>query len=164
MRHVISVLVENNIGVLARIAGMFSSRGFNIDSLAVGETTDPTISRLTLVSTGDDKIIEQIIKQLRKLIDIIRVQDLSEESHVERELVLVKVACDRTNRAEIMEIAAIFRARIVDVGPESLVIEVVGAQDKTAALIDLLAPFGVLESARTGSIGLARGKQALRVP
>ncbi len=163
MRHVISVLVENHIGVLARIAGMFSSRGFNIDSLAVGETDDPEISRLTLVSRGDDLVIEQIIKQLRKLIDVIRVQDLAEESHVERELVLIKVACDKTNRAEIMEIASIFRARIVDVGSASVIIEIVGGQDKTNALLDLVQPFGVLELVRTGTVGLARGKQSLRV-
>ncbi|HUT25881.1 MAG TPA: acetolactate synthase small subunit, partial [Sumerlaeia bacterium] len=125
MRHVISCLVENQFGVLARIAGMFSCRGFNIDSLAVGETTDPTISRITIVTHGDDFIIEQIIKQLRKLIDVIRVQDLTSESHVERELALAKVSCNRETRGEIMQIASIFRARIVDVGKESVIIEMV---------------------------------------
>ena len=163
MRHVIGVLVENHFGVLTRIAGMFSSRGFNIDSLAVGETTDPTISRITVVSHGDDQVIEQIIKQLRKLVDVIRVQDLTSESHLERELVLVKVSCTKNNRAEIMEIVSIFRANIVDVGANSLVVEAVGAQRKIEALLDLLNPFGILETARTGSVGLSRGSQALKV-
>ena len=163
MRHIISVLVENHIGVLARVSGMFSSRGFNIQNLAVGETTDPTISRMTLVVTGDDQVVEQIIKQLRKLIDVIRVQDLTNESHVERELVLVKVSCNKRSRTELLEIANIFRARIVDASPESLVIEIVGAQEKTNALLDLVEPFGMLEVARTGSICLARGKQSLKI-
>ncbi len=163
MRHVISVLVENHIGVLARIAGMFSSRGFNIDSLAVGETSDPTISRMTIVSRGDDFVIEQIIKQLRKLIDVIRVQDLSTESHVERELALVKVASTVENRSQIIEISNVFRARIVDVSPDSVIIEIVGSQDKTQALLDLVEPFGILEMVRTGSVGLERGRHALRV-
>lgn len=162
MRHVISVLVENNIGVLARISGMFSSRGFNIDSLAVGETMDPSISRITMVSRGDDLIIEQLIKQLHKLIDVIRVQDLTEESHVERELVMAKVSCLKANRSEIMEIASIFRARIIDVGPKSVTIEIVGTQDKTDALLNLVKPFGILEIARTGSIGLGRGEKSLK--
>jgi acetolactate synthase-1/3 small subunit len=163
MRHVISVLVENHIGVLARIAGMFSSRGFNIDSLAVGETSDPTISRMTIVSRGDDLVTEQIIKQLRKLIDVIRVQDLSVESHVERELALVKVSSTVENRSQIIEIANVFRARIVDVSPDSVIIEIVGSQDKTQALLDLVEPFGILEMVRTGSVGLERGRHALRV-
>lgn len=163
MRHVISVLVENHIGVLARIAGMFSSRGFNIDSLAVGETSDPTISRMTIVSQGDDLVTEQIIKQLRKLIDVIRVQDLSVESHVERELALVKIASDAQTRSQLIEIANVFRARIVDVSPESVIIEIVGSQEKTQALLDLVEPFGILEMVRTGSVGLERGRHALRV-
>lgn len=163
MRHVISVLVENQSGVLARIAGMFSCRGFNIDSLAVGETHDPTISRVTLVSEGDDMVIEQIIKQLRKLIDVIRVQDLTEESHVERELVLVKVTSNKGTRADIMQIVSIFRARIVDVGHESLVIEMVGSASRMRAFLDLMETFGVLEMARTGAIGLARGSSVLKV-
>lgn len=163
MRHVISVLVENNIGVLARISGMFSCRGFNIDSLAVGETTDPTISRVTMVSRGDDKIIEQMIKQLHKLIDVIRILDLTDLDHVERELVMVKVSCAKNNRSEIMEISSIFRARIVDVAPKSMIIEIVGTQNKTNALLDLVKPFGILEVARTGSIGLRRGEKSLKV-
>ncbi len=163
MRHIISVLVENQFGVLSRIAGMFSSRGYNIDSLAVGETMDPSISRITVATHGDDQIIEQIIKQLRKLIDVIRVQDLTEESHVERELVLVKVSCDKDSRGEVMQIVSIFRGRIVDVGSHSLVIEMVGNQDRITALLDLLQPFGILEMCRTGSIGLLRGTNTLKV-
>lgn len=163
MRHVISVLVENHFGVLTRIAGMFSSRGFNIDSLAVGETTDPTISRITIVSHGDDSVIEQIVKQLRKLVDVIRVQDITKESHIERELVLAKVKCAKETRAEIMQMVSIFRARIVDVSSESLVIELVGTQDRIGALLELLDPYGILEVAKTGAIGLARGPQHLKV-
>jgi acetolactate synthase-1/3 small subunit len=163
MRHVISVLVENHFGVLTRIAGMFSSRGFNIDSLAVGETTDPTISRITIVSHGDDSVIEQIVKQLRKLVDVIRVQDITKESHIERELVLAKVKCAKETRAEIMQMVSIFRARIVDVSSESLVIELVGTQDRIRALLELLDPYGILEVAKTGAIGLARGPQHLKV-
>ena len=163
MRHVISVLVENHFGVLTRIAGMFSSRGFNIDSLAVGETTDPTISRITIVSHGDDSVIEQIVKQLRKLVDVIRVQDITKESHIERELVLAKVKCAKETRAEIMQMVSIFRARIVDVSAESLVIELVGTQDRIRALLELLDPYGILEVAKTGAIGLARGPQHLKV-
>jgi len=163
MRHVISVLVENHFGVLTRIAGMFSSRGFNIDSLAVGETTDPTISRITIVSHGDDSVIEQIVKQLRKLVDVIRVQDITRESHIERELVLAKVKCAKETRAEIMQMVSIFRARIVDVSAESLVIELVGTQDRIGALLQLLEPYGILEVAKTGAIGLARGPQHLKV-
>ena len=163
MRHVISVLVENHFGVLTRIAGMFSSRGFNIDSLAVGETTDPTISRITIVSHGDDSVIEQIVKQLRKLVDVIRVQDITKESHIERELVLAKVKCAKETRAEIMQMVSIFRARIVDVSSESLVIELVGTQDRIRALLEILDPYGILEVAKTGAIGLARGPQHLKV-
>lgn len=162
MRHVISVLVENQFGVLARIAGMFSSRGFNIDSLAVGETTDPSVSRITIVSRGDDQVIEQIIKQLRRLIDVIRVQDFTDEAHIERELVLVKVKADRDTRGEIMQMASIFKGRVVDVSATSLILEVVGSQERMNAFLDLLKPFGLLETARTGSIGLLRGPQALK--
>lgn len=162
MRHVISVLVENHFGVLARIASMFSSRGFNIDSLAVGETTDPTISRITVVSHGDDTVTEQIVKQLHKLIDVIRVQDITKEAHVERELLLAKVSCNKQSRAEIMQLVSIFRARIVDVSAASLVVELAATQDRIQALLSLLEPFGVLEVAKTGAIGLSRGTQALR--
>ncbi len=156
MRHTISVLVENHPGVLARIAGLFSGRGFNIDSLSVGETADPTVSRMTVVVNGDDFVVEQIGKQLNKLIDVIKVVDLTEEEHVERELILIKVGADVNSRSEIMQIADIFRANVVDVGAKSLVIEATGTEDKVTALIDLLRRFGIREIARTGHVALAR--------
>lgn len=159
MRHTVSVLVENKFGVLARIAGLFSARGFNIESLSVGETIDPTISRMTLVTSGDDQIIEQVIKQLRRLIDVIKVSDLSDLEYVDREMVLLKVFADSTNRAEILRICDIFRGKIIDVSPKSLTLEVTGVQDKIQALIDLLRPFGIIEIARTGKVAMARGKQ-----
>lgn len=163
MRHIISVLVENHFGVLTRIAGMFSSRGFNIDSLTVGETTDPTVSRMTIITRGDDAVCEQIVKQLRKLVDVIRVQEVTKDPHVERELLLVKVACTKDNRAEIIQMSSVFRAHIDDVGPESLIIEAVGAQDRLDALLEILKPYGILETARTGVVGLARGAQVLKI-
>jgi len=156
MRHTISVLVENHPGVLARIAGLFSGRGFNIDSLSVGVTEDPTVSRMTVVVNGDDFVVEQIGKQLNKLIDVIKVVDLTQEEHVDRELVLIKVGADPTTRSEIMQIADIFRAKVVDVGAKSLVIEATGDGDKLKALTDLLRRFGIKETARTGRIALAR--------
>ena len=159
MRHTISVLVENKFGVLARISGLFSARGFNIDSLSVGETIDPTISRMTLVTTGDDQIIEQVIKQLRRVIDVIKVSDLSDAEYVEREMVLLKVSAEPHNRAEILRISDIFRGKIVDVSPKTLTLEVTGVQDKILALIDLLKPFGIIEVARTGKVAMTRGKK-----
>lgn len=163
-QHLVSCLVENNPGVLTRISGMFSSRGYNIESLAVGTTHDPSISRVTMACPGDDRIIEQIVKQLRKLIDVIRVVDLSERSHVERELMLIKVACAGTSRSEVMQICDIFRARIVDVDHECLIIEVSGTPAKNEALMELFEPFGILEMTRTGRIALHRGPEVLRVP
>jgi len=157
MKHTISVLVENQSGVLARISGLFSARGYNIDSLAVGETEDPTVSRMTIVSQGDDRIIEQIMKQLNKLVDVIKVQDLSEAEMIERELVLVKVTVGATQRAELMQIVNTFRAKIVDVNPKSLTVEVTGNQSKIDAMLELLGPFGIKEVARTGIIALSRG-------
>lgn len=159
MRHTITVLVENKFGVLARIASLFSARGFNIDSLSVGETIDPTISRMTLVTSGDDQIIEQVIKQLRRLIDIIKVSDLSDQEHVEREMVLLKVSADTHNRAEILRICDIFRGKIVDVSTKALTLEVTGVQDKIQALIDLLRPIGIIEIARTGKVAMTRAKK-----
>ncbi|MGA1843198.1 MAG: acetolactate synthase small subunit [bacterium] len=159
MRHTITVMVENKFGVLARIAGLFSARGFNIDSLSVGETIDPTISRMTLVTSGDDQIIEQVIKQLRRLIDVIKVSDLSDAEYVEREMVLLKVFADSQNRAEILRICDIFRGKIVDVSPKSLTLEVTGVLDKIEALIGLLKSFGIIEIARTGKVAMTRGKK-----
>ncbi|MDI6735976.1 MAG: acetolactate synthase small subunit [bacterium] len=157
MRHTISVLVENKFGVLARVSGLFSGRGYNIDSLCVAETDDPTMSMMTIVTHGEDKIIEQIEKQLNKLIDIIKVTDLTKEEHVERELVLIKVSTENGRRAEIMEIVDIFRAKIIDVGQKSMTVETTGDEDKLNALINLLKPFGIKEIARTGKIALGRG-------
>jgi len=157
MQHVISVLVENRFGVLAHIAGLFSSRGFNIDSLAVGETQDPTISRMTIIVTGDDKIIEQVNKQLNKLIDVIKVQDITEDEYLERELVLVKINCTSKTRGEIVQIIEIFKAKIIDVNQKTLTAEVAGPQDKIGAFLDLVKPFGIKELVRTGRIAITRG-------
>ena len=150
MRHaVFSILVENSAGVLSRVAGLFSRRGYNIDSLTVGETTDPKVSRMTVTVTGDDDVLEQIEKQLSKLIDVKEVVELPAEASVCRELVLVKVECDTTRRQEIIAISDIFRANIVDVSPESVIIELTGAQSKLNAFIELLNGFKITELART---------------
>ena len=162
MRHaVFSILVENSAGVLSRVAGLFSRRGYNIDSLTVGETTDPKVSRMTVTVTGDDDVLEQIEKQLSKLIDVKEVVELPAEASVCRELVLVKVECDTTRRQEIIAISDIFRANIVDVSTESVIIELTGAQSKLNAFIELLNGFKITELARTGITGLARGSADL---
>lgn len=157
MKHTISVLVDNKPGVLARIAGLFSGRGFNIDSLSVGETQDSTTSRMTIISHGDDAILEQITKQLNKLVDVIKVQDFSGKEFVERELLLIKVSCTRENRPEIIEIVDIFRAKIVDVSHNTITVEITGAEKKVEAFIELMKPFGVKELVRTGEVAIARG-------
>ncbi|MGI8908671.1 MAG: acetolactate synthase small subunit [Candidatus Sumerlaeaceae bacterium] len=157
MEHIISVLVENRFGVLAHIAGLFSGRGFNIDSLAVGETQDSTVSRMTIVVKGDDMVVEQILKQLNRLIDVIRVDDLSEEKHIERELMLLKISTSQKSRSEIIEIADIFRTKIVDVQQSTVTVEAAGSADKLAALIDMVRPYGIKELVRTGRIAMARG-------
>ena len=162
--HIISALVENRPGVLAHISGMFAARGFNIASLAVGETTDPTVSRLTVTCVGDVRVVEQIIKQLRKIIDVIRVVDMRERDHVERELILVKVRTTKESRSEVMQIVDIFRSRIIDVHHDSVTVEQSGTQDKNDALVALLQPFGVLEVARTGRVALFRGPEHLKIP
>jgi acetolactate synthase-1/3 small subunit len=159
VRHTISVFVENKFGVLARIAGLFSARGFNIDSLSVGETIDPTVSRMTIVSKGDDQIIEQVTKQLRRLIEVIKVIDLTQSDFVEREMVMIKVQANQSNRAEILRITDIFRGKIVDVNPHTMTLEVTGDEGKIKALIDLLKPLGIKEIARTGKVSMARGKK-----
>ena len=156
MKHVISVLVQNNPGVLARIAGLFSGRGFNIDSLCVAETLDPTKSRMTIVAQGDDRILEQVNKQLNKLIDTIKVTDFKGEEYVDRELVLVKVSVNSSTRSEVMQVVDIFRARIVSVNHNTLTVEITGNESKISAFIDLLRPFGIKEISRTGKIALAR--------
>lgn len=157
MEHVISVLVENRFGVLAHIAGMFSGRGFNIDSLAVGTTVDPSISRMTIVTRGDDRVVSQIVKQLNRQVDVVEVTDLSGSSFVERELMLVKVAGDGQTRGQIIEIASVFRAKVVDVQRETLVIEAAGSAEKLQAMLELLEPHGIKEIVRTGRIGMPRG-------
>lgn len=163
MRHTISVLVENEFGVLARVAGLFSGRGFNIESLSVAETLDPTVSRLTLVTRGDDRVIEQIEKQLNKLVNVIRVTDFTGTEHVERELVLIKVAADERTRGELVNIVDIFRAKIIDVSRQSYIVEMTGTEDKVRALVQLLAPLGILEIARTGRVAMFRGTRLLTV-
>lgn len=157
MRHTLSVLVENQPGVLARVAGLFSRRGYNIESLAVGETHEPTVSRMTIVVDGDDQVIEQVVKQLSKLIDVIEVRDITQEEYVDRELVLIKVNADPSVRGEIMQIVEIFRARIVDIGYNTLIIECTGDEGKIRALEKSLKPFGILELVRTGKIAMVRG-------
>ena len=156
MRHTISVLVENKFGVLTRVAGLFSGRGYNIDTLNVAPTQDPNTSRMTVVTRGDDATLEQIVKQLNKLVDVLKVHDFREGEYVDRELVLVKVAVDSKTRSEVMQVTDIFRAKIVDVQPQSLTIEVTGTEDKVEKFIDLMKAFGVLDLTRTGKVALPR--------
>lgn len=158
LRHTISVLVENKFGVLARVAGLFSARGFNIESLAVAETMDPTVSRMTIVTRGNEQIIEQITKQLNKLVDVIKVVNLSGENFIDREMVLIKVAAKESTRAEVLRIVDIFRGKVVDVKPGSYVIEVTGDEEKIGAILGLLQPLGIREVVRTGKVAMARGQ------
>jgi acetolactate synthase-1/3 small subunit len=159
MNHIISVLVENKAGVLAKISGLFSRRGFNIESLAVGPTDDEKISRITLSVNAEEHSVEQIIKQLYKLINVIKIQELDPSNIVARELVLIKVSADSRTRPEILEIVSVFRANIVDVGKKTLLIEITGDSSKVKALEDLLRPFGILELVRTGKIACTRGSK-----
>jgi acetolactate synthase-1/3 small subunit len=156
MRHTLSVLVENKFGVLTRIAGMFSGRGFNIDSLNVGPTLDPATSRMTIVVRGDDRVLEQVSKLLAKLIDVIQVQDFRDGEYVDRELVLMRVNISRETRAEIMQICDIFRAKIVDVQAKNFAIEVTGNESKITKFIALMEPFGIAALTRTGKVALPR--------
>jgi acetolactate synthase-1/3 small subunit len=156
MRHTISVLVENKFGVLTRVAGLFSGRGYNIDTLNVGPTHDSKLSRMTIVTTGDEATLEQIVKQLNKLPNVIKVQNFSEGEYVDRELVLVKVGVDSKSRAEVMQITDIFRAKIVDVQPKTLAIEITGSGSKVEKFLNLMQTFGVLELTRTGQVALPR--------
>lgn len=156
MEHIISVLVENKFGVLSRVAGLFSGRGFNIESLSVGPTLDPSASLMTIVTRGDDWIIEQITKQLNKLIDVIKVVDLTENEYVARETVLIKINAKGEDRAEALRITDIFRARVVDSTPNAYTIEVTGDSKKIEAIINLLRPLGIKELVRTGRIAIAR--------
>lgn len=156
MKHTISITVENRFGVLSRVVGLFSGRGFNIESLSVGETIDPEISRITIVTRGDDRIIEQVTKQLRKLVDVIKVTDLTDLNFVDREMILIKLKATEKNKAEILRINEIFRGKIVDVSPASYTFLITGDEDKIEAFIKMLKPFGVKEIARTGKVAVSR--------
>jgi acetolactate synthase-1/3 small subunit len=156
MRHVLSALVQNQPGVLAHVSGMLASRGFNIDSLAVGETEDPNLSRMTFVVHGDDNVLDQVRKQLDKLVTVVKVQDISSEDFVERDLMLIKVTAAPQKRMEIVLVAEMFRARVVDISPEDLMIEIAGQERKIQAFIELMRPYGIVELARTGRIALVR--------
>ncbi len=156
-KHVISVVVENRAGVLAHIAGLFSSRGYNIDSLTVGETEDPSLSRMTVVVSGEERIIEQIRKQLGKVIDVVKVQDFSGLDYVERDLMLIKVSAPAQKRGEILEIVNVFRGKVVDIGARHLIVEISGPEAKIEAFITLMKPYGIKEVARTGRIAMLRG-------
>lgn len=159
MRHTISVTVENEFGVLARVVGLFSGRGFNIDSLSVAETLDPTVSRMTIVTRGDDQILEQIIKQLNKLVNIIKVVDLKESDYLERELVIIKMNATETTKPELLRLTEIFRGKIVDVSTKTYTIELTGDEGKLKAAIELLKPLGIREIVRTGKVAIQRGSQ-----
>jgi acetolactate synthase-1/3 small subunit len=162
MKHTVAVLVENKPGVLTRVSGLFSRRGFNIESLAVGVTENADTSRMTIVVSGDDNILEQVMKQLNKLIDVIRVSDIPQEDSVNRELALIKVGVDSTTRAEVMQIVDIFRAKIVDVGSKSVIVEVTGDESKINAIEQLLRQFGVKEMVRTGKVAMNRGAKVVQ--
>ncbi|MBW1917200.1 MAG: acetolactate synthase small subunit [Deltaproteobacteria bacterium] len=160
MRHTISVWVDNEPGVLSRVTSLFSGRGFNIESLCVAETIEPDVSRITLVTSGNEQIIEQIIKQLRKLINVIRVVDLTRTEHVEREMALVKIKAEDRSRAEVLRIADIFRCRVVDVSPHSYTLEITGNNEKIRAVLDLLKSIGIQEVVRTGTLAIQRSKKS----
>ena len=159
MRHTISVLVDNEFGVLSKVSSLFSGRGFNIESLCVAETLDPKVSRMTIVTTGDDQVVEQITKQLNKLINVIKVSDLTAEEHIERELALIKVNANADDRAEILSVIDIFRGKVVDVSPTTYTIEMTGDAEKVNAITELLRPFGIKDIARTGKIAIARSSK-----
>ncbi len=156
MKHTLSVLLQNKPGALSRVTGLFSGRGFNIESLCVAETLDPKVSCMTLVTSGDESIIEQITKQLHKLIDVIKVTDVSEGEFVEREMVLIRVKAEATTRAEVLRVIDIFRGKVVDVSPTSYSVEITGPESKIKAVVDILRPIGIKEIIRTGTIAMAR--------
>lgn len=159
MRHVISALVQNVPGVLSHISGMLASRGYNIDSLAVGETENPKLSQMTFVVVGDDKVLDQVRKQLEKIVTVVRVDDISSQDYVERDLMLMKVNAPPDRRSDIRELVDVFRGRIVDVAPEMMMIEISGQERKIEAFIELIRPFGIIELVRTGRIAMVRGIQ-----
>lgn len=162
-KHLLSVLVHNHAGVLSRVSGLFSRRGFNIDSLAVGVTEDPQVSRITIVVDGDDYTVEQVTKQLNKLIDVLKIKQLEKSDSVSRELALIKVTATTETRAEIIQIVEIFRAKIVDVSKNTLTIEAAGSSDKVNALEDMLKQYGIVEIVRTGTIAIERGNKYIKV-
>lgn len=159
-KHIFSVLVQNQPGVLAHIAGMFAARGFNIDSLVVGRTEDPQFSRMVIVSTGDDLTMEQVRKQLGKIVPVVKVRDLGDQRCVERDLLLVQVHCPPEKRGELRQITEIFRASIVDVGPRSIIIQLTGPEEKVEAFVELCRPYGIKQLSRTGLIAMPRSSQA----
>lgn len=163
MQHTLSILVENRAGVLSRVAGLFSRRGFNIESLAVGTTHNPEISRITIVVLGDDYLVEQITKQLHKLPDVLMVKHLKDSAFFSRQLVFIKVRTDSKNRAEVLQIVEIFRAHVVDISTTTATIELSGAEIKVQAIMDLLEPYGILEVVRTGQIAIERGEECMQV-
>ncbi len=162
MKHTISVLVENEFGVLSRVAGLFSGRGFNIESLSVAPALDPTISRMTIVTSGDDQVLEQITKQLNKLIDTIKIIDFTGQDFIEREMGMIKVTAEEGTRAEVLRIVDIFRGKVVDVTPRSYTIEVTGSPAKIDAVVELLRPLGIKELVRSGPVVLGRGPKGWR--
>ncbi|HHW09677.1 MAG TPA: acetolactate synthase small subunit [Firmicutes bacterium] len=164
MKHILSLIVLNHAGVLTRVAGLFSRRGYNIESIAVGITEDPNVSRMTIVVDGDENVVEQITKNVHKLIDVLKVSDITHDDCVDRELALIKVTANSSNRSEILQIVDIFRARIVDVGEQSVIVEVTGDEGKVDAIIQLLRPYGIKEVARTGMIAMVRGTKMQKTP
>ncbi|MHB8118224.1 MAG: acetolactate synthase small subunit [Methanothrix sp.] len=162
MKHTIAVIVENKSGVLTRIAGLFSRRSFNIDSLSVGATDNPDYSRMTITVHGDRDVLEQVIKQLSKLINVIRVSEMEAGESIERELAIIKVSADKESRSEIMQIVNIFRAKIIDVSHRSMIIEVTGDEEKIDAIVQLLRQFGIKEMARTGKVSMVRGARVIK--
>ncbi|BAS27111.1 acetolactate synthase small subunit [Limnochorda pilosa] len=157
MKRTLSILVENHFGVLARVAGLFSRRGFNIESLSVAPSEDPTLSRITLVTPADERELEQLTKQLHKLVDVVKISDITQDDRIERELALIKVAAQPANRQEILQVVDIFRARVVDVSERSVVVEVTGDEGKVDAMEQLLRPYGIKEMVRTGKVAMVRG-------
>ena len=163
MRHIISMLLENEAGALSRVAGLFSARGYNIESLTVAPTEDETLSRLTLVTSGSDDVVEQITKQLNKLVDVVKLVDLTEGPHIEREMLLIKVQAEDDMRAEVKRLVDIFRGRVIDVTETTYIIELTGTGDKLDAFIHAVRPAGIVEVVRSGVSGIARGEKSLRV-
>ncbi|MCX6179131.1 MAG: acetolactate synthase small subunit [Chlorobiales bacterium] len=158
MKHIISVLVENKFGTLNRVANMFSARGFNLASISIGETEDPEFSRMTIVTNGDDHIISQVVKQLNRLVDTIKVTDLTRQPHVERELLLMTMKLSKTQQHEIFELINVFKGKVVDIKQKSITIEVIGSPDKINTTIDIFKPYGIKELARSGAVAIHRGE------